>query len=125
MVIYHKNTLVSKNNIVPLIDYGCAVAHAVPFYDFTYIFGETVKGREPSDSMTQCYIDGYGITRGELNSMKKDIYSVMLLSAFNKVRWAFNHHDAEIKYYSSFANKVLTKTLGFKIIRRNYAVINF
>lgn len=108
-----KNTLISKNNIVTLLDYGCAIAHAVPFYDFTYIFGETVKGREPSDSMIQSFIDGYGITRGELNSMKKDIYSVMLLNAFDKVRWAFDHHDAETEYYASFANKVLVKALIF------------
>jgi aminoglycoside phosphotransferase (APT) family kinase protein len=108
-----KNTLVSKNNIVTLLDYGCAVAHAVPFFDLSYIFGETVKGREPSDSMIQSFIDGYGITRGELNSMKKDIYSVMLLNAFDKVRWAFDHHDTEIEYYASYANKVLAKTLIF------------
>ena len=36
-----------------------------------------------------------------------------LINAFDKVRRAFDHHDAEAEYYASFANKVLIKTLMF------------
>lgn len=108
-----KNMLVCKDGSFVLLDYGCAIAHAVPFYDLTYIFGETVKGREPSEGMIKSFAAGYGITIDELNTMKRDIYAVMLLNAFDKVRWAYDHNDKETEYYASFAKKVLAKTLEF------------
>jgi len=108
-----KNTIIDKNGVVTLIDYGCAIVHAVPYFDLTYIFGETVKGREPNESMIKSFIKGYGLSNSELEDMKKDIFAVMLLSVFDKTRWAMNHNDRDKEYYASVANKVLTQTLKF------------
>lgn len=107
-----KNTIVNNGNVA-LIDYGCAIAHAVPLYDFSYIFGETVKGSEPSSSMVQSFIDGYGLSISELDDMKKDIYAVMLLNALDKTRWAVDHKEKDTVSYATFANKVLSHTLKF------------
>ncbi len=111
-----KNTMVDKNNNVSLIDYGCALAHVVPFYDFTYVLRDEFRANEANgttEGMIRSFMAGYGISPGEFNDMKKDIFAVMLLNAFDKARWAFDRRRESIKEYATFANKVLLNTLEF------------
>ena len=108
-----KNTIIDNDMRVSLIDYGCAIAHIVPFYDFAYILGETVKGREPDISMLKHFANGYGISLKIIDDMKKDIFAVMLLTIFDKVRWCFAHNDKDAGYYAQFANKVLKETTQY------------
>lgn len=106
-----KNTIIGPDGSVTLIDFGCALAHAVPYYDFANIFGEVINGGEPDTNMLHSLAEGYGISYGGLMDMKKDIYAIMLLNAFDKARWALDQRRDEIQAYVLFADRVLAKAL--------------
>ena len=95
--------------IISLIDYGCSIVHIVPYYDFSYILGENVKGRDPNNEMIQNFINGYGIPLHEFEKMKKDIFDIMLFKAFDKLRSAIDKDNTEIQSVSAFAKKVLAE----------------
>jgi aminoglycoside phosphotransferase (APT) family kinase protein len=105
-----RNTIISEDNVISLIDYGCSIAHVVPYYDFSYILGENIKGRDPNNERIQSFLSGYGISFHEFSKIKIDILAVMLLNTFDKLRWAIDKKPTEIQSISAFAKKVVTQT---------------
>jgi thiamine kinase-like enzyme len=108
-----RNTIISEDNTISLIDYGCSMAHIVPYYDFSYILGENIKGRDPNNEMIQSFINGYGISLHEFTKMKNDILAVMLFKTFDKLRWLIDNDHTEIQSVSLFAKKVLAQTHAY------------
>jgi len=82
-----RNVIIDHSNDVHLIDWGSAESHVVPHYDLGVILIDSID--ENSDYFKEV-LAGYGLGAVEYDEIRGDIQTLMLLIAFDKVRWAMD-----------------------------------
>jgi aminoglycoside phosphotransferase (APT) family kinase protein len=82
-----RNVIIDSSNCVHLIDWGAAEAYIVPHYDLGVILTDSLN--EDSDEFREV-LDGYGLGADQYQDIRDDIQTLMLLIAFDKVRWAMD-----------------------------------
>jgi len=88
-----KNIIVSPENKVSLFDWGSAEAEIVPYHDFGEILKSSLKSNSPE---FKSFLNGYGLSDAEYKQIGEDVYSLMLLRAIDKLRWAIDRSPADI-----------------------------
>jgi tRNA A-37 threonylcarbamoyl transferase component Bud32 len=106
-----RNTIINNESEIYLIDWGCALAHVVPYYDLLTLFKSKFYSGSPSNDELQAFLEGYGISKSEFEELKPNLYSIMLLDAFDKLRWAIDRSPSDIEGFSKYAKSVLGDSL--------------
>lgn len=99
-----KNTIVNQANQVILLDWNAEVS-VVPHATVAQLMHYQILGLEEGASVEefQTFIDGYGISEKDLPEMRH----LLLLRAFDNLRWAIDRSPDLIEPYAAFAKKVV------------------
>lgn len=106
-----KNTIMSEDGTIHLIDWGSAEVHIVPHCDLIELLKSNMLSNSPNDSELQAFLNGYGISSSDFKDMKSDLLSLMVLRAFDKLRWAIDQSPSSIKPFAEYAKLVLSQKL--------------
>ncbi len=96
------NTLVCGDVTVVLLDWGCASVGIVPHHEFAGV----LQSIAPDDPQFQSFLDGYGMSRAEFETLLPTIRSYRLLQAFDLVRWSLDRRPEELDSYVKSARDV-------------------
>ena len=107
-----RNTIISPKGKIYLIDWGCALVNVVPYYDLMLLLRGKMDGNSPSYDEIQAFLNGYGISKSDFEEMKPDLYSIMLLEAFDKLRWSMDRSTSNIEAFAKYAKSILRQKLN-------------
>lgn len=107
-----KNTIVDEAGGVHLLDWGTASADIVPHHDLLQLLRQQLTKGEPDDDATGAFLGGYGMTRGEYEALLPEVESVLLLRAFDLVRYAIDRRPDLVRFYAARARLVLARKLA-------------
>jgi len=94
-----RNTIVDKRGTVHLIDWGEAEAGIVPHRDLIEMLRMNMLEGDPDDAQIRAFLDGYGISPAEFKRMMPDLERLLVLRAFDAVRWAIDRNVEELDRY--------------------------
>jgi aminoglycoside phosphotransferase (APT) family kinase protein len=94
-----KNVIVDESGKVNLLDWGSAEASIVPHHDLIQMLKMNMLENDPDDGEIHSFLEGYGISQSEFAQMLPTLESLLLLRAFDKLRWAI---DCDIEGLESF-----------------------
>lgn len=100
-----KNTMVNPANQVILLDWGNADVNVIPHGTIIQLMQHQILGLEegPNPEEFQAFLDGYGINGEDLADMRH----LLLLRAFDNLRWAMDRSPDRIESYAAFAKQVV------------------
>ncbi|MDQ0233257.1 phosphotransferase [Metabacillus malikii] len=101
-----KNTIVNKKGKVILLDWGSAEVTVAPYGDIIGMMSQTLDDR-PNDEY-EAFLKGYGLLETEIASLRP----LLLLRAFDKLRWAIDKSPDLIVPYSTFARRAVDLALN-------------
>ena len=67
---------------------------------------------DPDDGEIQSFLDGYGISQSEFAEMLPTLESLLLLRAFDKLRWAIDSAIEELERYIIHARRAVERKLS-------------
>ncbi len=102
-----KNSLVDDQNNTWIIDWGSAHSHIVPHYDLLEILQSSINA---DSAEFQIFLRGYGYGTNNFNAIAKEVYTLMILRAIDKVRWAKDRKLDLLEGKINTLKKVLTIT---------------
>ena len=105
-----RNVIVNLQGVC-LIDWGCALINIYPHYNITTLLKGQIMKDIPNDNQINYFFDGYGISEEEYKIMKRDIYAILLIDAYDKLRWAIDKSPDDINEYSEYARIVTIETI--------------
>lgn len=106
-----KNTIVDDNGRIHLIDWGSAEASIVPHHDLIQLMKVQMEENDPDETDFAAFLEGCGICEDKYEEMLPDLKSLLLLRAFDKLRWALDWKIAELKNYVSLAKTTVERYL--------------
>ena len=106
-----RNTIVDAGGRVTLLDWGSAEAAAVPHHDLIQLLKEGMTEGEPDGGEFRAFLGGYGISAAELERMMPELEALLLLRAFDKLRWALDQRDVPPGGYVSHASEAARRCL--------------
>jgi tRNA A-37 threonylcarbamoyl transferase component Bud32 len=105
-----KNVIVDRSGKVHLLDWGSAEASIVPHHDLIQLLKMNMLENDPNDLEIQSFLDGYGISASEYEEMIPTLEILLLLRAFDKLRWAIDTR-VELESYIAHARQVVERKL--------------
>ncbi|HEX6185137.1 MAG TPA: aminoglycoside phosphotransferase family protein [Pyrinomonadaceae bacterium] len=106
-----KNTIVDARGVVTLLDWGSAEAAAVPHHDLIQLLKMSMKEDDPDGEEFRSFLDGYGIGTDELERMMPELEALLLLRAFDKLRWALEWKAEPLAGYVGHAREAAQRCL--------------
>jgi aminoglycoside phosphotransferase (APT) family kinase protein len=106
-----KNTIVDTSGRVVLLDWGSAEAGIVPHHDLIQMLKMNMLENDPDHEALRVFLDGYGISQAEFERMMPELESLLLLRAFDKLRWAIDWNAEELDRYVSHAREAVSRCL--------------
>jgi aminoglycoside phosphotransferase (APT) family kinase protein len=106
-----KNVIVNEFGNVHLIDWGSAEASIVPHHDLIQMLKMNMLENDPDEGEIQSFLDGYGISPFELAQMLPTLESLLLLRAFDKLRWALDRGIDGLESYIIHAQQAVERKL--------------
>ena len=94
-----------------LLDWGSAEAAAVPHHDLIQLMKERMTEGEPGEAEWRAFLDGYGISAAELERMMPELEALLLLRAFDKLRWALDRKVERLGDYVGHARQAAERCL--------------
>lgn len=107
-----KNTIVDIRGRVNLLDWGSAEAGIVPHHDLIQILKMNMLEGDPDGEEIRAFLDGYGISATELERMMPELESLLVLRAFDKLRWAIDWNVEELDRFVSHAREAVSRYLS-------------
>ncbi|MDQ0875874.1 aminoglycoside phosphotransferase (APT) family kinase protein [Paenibacillus sp. V4I3] len=100
-----KNTIVNQENQVILLDWESAGVSVVPHGAVIQLMHYQILGLKegPNIEEFKAFLDGYGISEEDLADMRH----LLLLRAFDNLRWAIDRSPDLIESYAAFAKQVV------------------
>lgn len=105
-----KNVIVDESGKVTLLDWGSAEASIVPHHDLIQILKMNMLENDPDEAAIQSFLDGYGISQTKFEEMRPTLKSLLLLRAFDKLRWALDS-SIELKNYVTHARQAVQELI--------------
>lgn len=102
-----KNTIVNQAGQVILLDWGSAEVSVVPHGDIIEIMKCQIVGGGPSREEFEAFLHGYGVSETDVADMRR----LLLLRAFDKLRWAIDRSPDLIEPYAAYAKQVVDMIL--------------
>jgi aminoglycoside phosphotransferase (APT) family kinase protein len=107
-----KNTIVAPHDgHVTLIDWGSAEAAIVPHHDLIQMLKMSMLEGDPDAEAIRAFLDGYGISPVEYERITPELETLLVLRAFDKLRWALDWHIKELDGFVSHARAAVSKYL--------------
>jgi aminoglycoside phosphotransferase (APT) family kinase protein len=106
-----KNTVVDARGVVTLLDWGSAEAAAVPHHDLIQLWKMSMEEGDPDEEDFRSFLDGYGLAAGELERVKPELEALLLLRAFDKLRWALDWKAEPLADYVGHARAAAQRCL--------------
>ena len=107
-----KNTIVDTRGRVNLLDWGSAEAGIVPHHDLIQMLKMNMLEGDPDVEEIRTFLNGYGISPGELERMMPELESLLALRAFDKLRWAIDWNVEELDRFVSHAREAVSRCLA-------------
>lgn len=107
-----KNVIIDESGKVNLLDWGSAEASVVPHHDLIQMLKMNMLEKTPDVNEIQAFLDGYGISQTEFIQMRPDLESLLLLRAFDKLRWAIDWSIETLDEYVSHAKDAVEKCMS-------------
>jgi len=107
-----KNTIIDVRGRVHLLDWGSAEASIVPHHDLIQLLKMNMLEGDPDDEQILAFLDGYGISRGAYERMMPVLESLLVLRAFDKLRWALEWNVEGLEGFVSHAREALSRCLA-------------
>ncbi|WP_307544566.1 phosphotransferase family protein [Paenibacillus sp. V4I5] len=98
-----KNTIVNQEGQVILLDWGSAEVSVVSHGDIIQVMQCQILGEGPNIDEFKAFLDGYGLSEKDLTDLKH----LLLLRAFDKLRWAIDRSPNLIEPFAAFAKQVV------------------
>ncbi len=64
---------------------------------------------DPDDAAIQSFLEGYGISQSEFEQMRPTLDSLLLLRAFDKLRWAIDSSVENLERYITHAKRAMER----------------
>ncbi|OMF32577.1 phosphotransferase [Paenibacillus sp. FSL H8-0548] len=98
-----KNTIVNQTGQVILLDWGNAEVRTVPHGDIICVMQCQMLDGNPNAEEFKAFLDGYVISAEDLADMRV----LLLLKAFDNLRWAIDRSPDRIESYAAFAKQAV------------------
>jgi aminoglycoside phosphotransferase (APT) family kinase protein len=106
-----KNTIVDVRGRVSMLDWGSAEAAIVPHHDLIQMLKMNMLEGVPSGEEIRAFLAGYGISPAELERMMPELENLLILRAFDKLRWAIDWNVEELGGFVSHAREAVSRCL--------------
>jgi aminoglycoside phosphotransferase (APT) family kinase protein len=107
-----KNTVVGGSGRVSLLDWGSAEAAVVPHHDLIQMLKMQMLEGDPGGEEMLAFLGGYGISPVEYERMMPELEGLLVLRAFDKLRWALEWNTAEVDRFADHAREALSRRLA-------------
>ena len=107
-----KNVIVDESGKVNLLDWGSAEASIVPHHDLIQMLKMNMIENDPDDRDIQSFLEGYGISQSEFERLLPTLENLLLLRAFDKLRWAIDSGVEGLESYIIHARRAVERSLG-------------
>lgn len=98
-----KNAIIDKHGTITLIDWGAAEASVVPHHELIELYRMNMREGDPDNAQIQAFLDGYGISPAEFKRMRPELETLLVLRAFDELRWAIECNPNQVEYFVSNA----------------------
>ncbi|WP_340014306.1 aminoglycoside phosphotransferase family protein [Paenibacillus sp. FSL K6-1318] len=102
-----KNTIVSSTGEITLLDWGNAEVTVVPYGDIIQLIQCQLRGEGPDNEELKAFLEGYGTSLQEQEHELNQARYVLLLKAFDTLRWAIDRSPDQIEFYTVLAKQAL------------------
>ncbi len=106
-----KNVIVDESGKVTLLDWGSAEAGIVPHHEIIQMLKMNMLENDPDGAAIQSFLDGYGISQSEFEQTGSTLESLLLLRAFDKLRWAIDRDIVGLESYIIHARQAVERKL--------------
>ena len=103
-----RNTMVDTAGRVALLDWGCAEAHLAPHYDLLCL----MQQENYREAHLHSFVAGYGLSADAFARVRVELDSLMLLKAFDLVRWAMDRKPERIAEKVEAARRIVQSSLS-------------
>jgi len=107
-----KNVIVDESGKVNLVDWGSAEASIVPHHDLIQLLKMNMLENDPDNAAIRSFLEGYGMPLSEFEQMRPTLDSLLLLRAFDKLRWALDSGIDGLESYITHAKQVMERKLN-------------
>jgi aminoglycoside phosphotransferase (APT) family kinase protein len=107
-----KNTIVDASGRVTLLDWGSAEASLVPHHDLIQLLKMNMLEGDPDDEALRAFLDGYGISTAAYERLAWELETLLVLRAFDKLRWALDWKAEELDGFVSHAREAVGRYLS-------------
>ncbi|WP_145151561.1 aminoglycoside phosphotransferase family protein [Paenibacillus xylanexedens] len=102
-----KNTIVSLTGEITLLDWGNAEVTVTPYGDIIQLLQCQLRGEGPDNEELKAFLEGYGTSVQEQEHELNQARYVLLLKAFDTLRWAIDRSPDQIEFYTTLAKQAL------------------
>nr|WP_211175642.1 aminoglycoside phosphotransferase family protein [Paenibacillus sp. SZ31] len=102
-----KNTIVSSTGEITLLDWGNAEVTVTPYGDIIQLMQCQLRGEGPDNEGMKAFLEGYGTSVQEQEHELNQARYVLLLKAFDTLRWAIDRSPDQIEFYTTLAKQAL------------------
>jgi aminoglycoside phosphotransferase (APT) family kinase protein len=106
-----KNTIVDVRGRITLLDWGSAEAGIVPHHDLIQMLKMNMSEGDPDGEGIGAFLDGYGISPASFERMMPELESLLVLRAFDKLRWAIDRNVEGLDGFVSHAREAVSRRL--------------
>jgi len=96
---------------VSLLDWGSAEASMVPHHDLIQLLKMNMSEGNPDGAELLAFLDGYGLSPAEYERMRPELEGLLVLRAFDKLRWALDWNAEELDRFVSHAREAVNRLL--------------
>jgi aminoglycoside phosphotransferase (APT) family kinase protein len=107
-----KNVIVDESGKASLLDWGSAEASIVPHHDLIQMLKMNMLENDPDTQDIQSFLAGYGISQFEFEQMMPTLESLLLLRAFDKLRWAIDWGIEDLAGFMTHARQAVARKLS-------------
>jgi len=107
-----KNVIVDESGKANLVDWGSAEASIVPHHDLIQLLKMNMIENDPDDAAIRSFLEGYGMPPSEFEQMRPTLGSLLLLRAFDKLRWALDSGIDGLESYITHAKQAMERKLN-------------
>jgi aminoglycoside phosphotransferase (APT) family kinase protein len=106
-----KNTVVHPLGTIYLLDWGSAQVHIVPHWDLVQLLTTQLLHDTPTPQELRAFLEGYGLSQRQFTELYADLSTLLVLRAFDKLRWALERQPQSIHGYVVYARKAVQHKL--------------
>jgi aminoglycoside phosphotransferase (APT) family kinase protein len=101
-----QNTMVDDEGKIFLLDWGSAGVQVKPYWDVIQLIKRQVTLEWPKQVEINAFLEGYGLEKNSFPHWESNLESLLLLDAFDKLRWAIDCQPDRIPFFVTYAKQL-------------------